>query len=93
MQVKSKSGRIFDLPSDEDDAKIREGIANDPDAHELSTEEIKAMRPMGRPKAGTTKDSVTIRLSPEVTSYFRGTGKGWQTRVDKVLKEYVSAQQ
>lgn len=93
MQVKSKSGRIFDLPSDEDDAKIRKGIANDPDARELSAEEIKAMRPMGRPKAERTKDSVTIRLSPEVTSYFRSTGKGWQTRVDKVLKEYVSAQQ
>ncbi len=93
MQVKSKSGRIFDLPSDEDDAKIREGIANDTDTYELSTEEVKAMRPMGRPKAEVTKDSVTIRLSPEVTSYFRGTGKGWQTRVDKVLKEYVSAQQ
>lgn len=93
MRVKSKSGRVFDLPSDEDDTKIREGIANDPDTHELSAEQIKAMRPMGRPKAEITKDSVTIRLSPEVTAYFRGTGKGWQTRMDKVLKEYVSAQQ
>ena len=93
MQVKSKSGRSFDLHSDEQDAKIREGIANDPDTYEVSTEEIKAMRPMGRPKAVVTKDSVTIRLSPEVTSYFRNTGKGWQTRVDNVLKEYVSAQQ
>lgn len=93
MQVKSKSGRSFDLPSDEDDLKIKEGIANDPDTYELSTEEMKALRPMGRPKAAVVKDSVTIRLSPEVTSYFRGTGKGWQTRMDNVLKEYVSARQ
>nr|CAA6829836.1 MAG: Unknown protein [uncultured Thiotrichaceae bacterium] len=42
MQIKSKSGRTFNLPSDDDDKKIREGIANDPDTQEVSTKEIKA---------------------------------------------------
>jgi len=32
---------------------------------------------------------VSIRLSPEVLEYFRATGKGWQTRVDEVLKEWM----
>jgi uncharacterized protein (DUF4415 family) len=31
----------------------------------------------------------TIRYSPEVVSYFKHTGKGWQTEMDRVLKEYV----
>jgi len=30
LQVKTKSGRMFNLPSDEDDARIRAGIAADP---------------------------------------------------------------
>jgi uncharacterized protein (DUF4415 family) len=35
------------------------------------------------------KVSVTVRFSPEVIDYFRGTGDGWQTRMDDALKRYV----
>ena len=35
MQIKSKSGRMFHLPSDEEDAAIRAGIAADPDTREV----------------------------------------------------------
>ncbi|MBT4972572.1 MAG: BrnA antitoxin family protein, partial [Thiotrichales bacterium] len=37
-----------------------------------------------------TKDKITIRLSNEVTTYFRALGKGWQTHMNEVLREYVS---
>ncbi|MFQ5615675.1 MAG: BrnA antitoxin family protein, partial [Anaerolineales bacterium] len=70
---------------------INAGIASDPDTYELSDEEFSKLRPVGRPIAAVTKDRITIRLSPEVTEYFRATGKGWQTRMDKVLLEYVAA--
>ena len=90
MQVKSKSGRTFKLPSEEEDVAINAGIAVDSDAHELSDEEFKKLRPVGRPKAEKTKEPVSIRLSNEVTDYFRSFGKGWQTRIDDVLKDYVS---
>jgi len=36
-----------------------------------------------------TKQPVSIRLSPEVMEYFKSTGKGWQTRMDEVLQDYV----
>ena len=91
MQVKSKSGRVFELPSDEEDAAINAGIAADPDTYELSDEEFKRLHPIGRPKSAVTKERITIRLSPDVTQYFRSTGKGWQTRMDKVLREYVAS--
>jgi len=42
MQIKSKSGRLFDTPSD-------------------------------------------------VTEYFRRSGRGWQTRMNEVLQEYISS--
>jgi hypothetical protein len=36
--ITSKSGRAFLLNREEEDARIREGIAADPDTHELSDE-------------------------------------------------------
>jgi uncharacterized protein (DUF4415 family) len=91
MQVKSKSGRVFDLPSAEEKARIRAGIDSDPETRELSDEELKGLRPVGRPPAAVTKQPVSIRLSPEVIAHFKASGKGWQTRMDEVLKDYVKA--
>ena len=44
-------------------------------------------RPPGRPKAAAPKRSVHLRLSPDVLSHFRATGKGWQTRIDEALRK------
>ena len=90
MPVKSKSGCVFELPSENEEIVINSGIAADPDTYIPSDEEFKQLRPVGRPKAETTKDRITIRLSPEVTDYFRASGKGWQTRIDDILKEYIA---
>jgi uncharacterized protein (DUF4415 family) len=35
------------------------------------------------------KKQVAIRFDEEVLDYFRATGKGWQTRMNNVLKEWV----
>ena len=88
MPVKSMSGRSFDLPNKATARRIQDGIAADPDT--FTVDEFKNMRPLGRPKAAVTKRPVSIRLSPEVDDYFRATGKGWQTRIDEVLKAYVA---
>jgi uncharacterized protein (DUF4415 family) len=89
MQIKSKSGRGFELPSDQEDADINAGIAEDSDARVLTDKEFQRLRPMGRPKAEVTKERITIRLSPEVVAKFRATGSGWQSRMDKALQEYL----
>jgi uncharacterized protein (DUF4415 family) len=44
----------------------------------------------GRPAKATPKQATNIRFSPEVLAYFRATGPGWQTRVDEVLRNFVS---
>lgn len=87
----TKSGRKILFHSPEEEQAINKGIEADPDTYELSDEEFKTLRPVGRPKAEITKERITIRLSPEVVSYFRATGKGWQTRIDETLKEIVNA--
>ena len=51
-------------------------------------EALEAKRARG-PQKTPIKQPVSIRLSPEVVEYFKSTGKGWQTLIDKVLRDYV----
>jgi len=39
------------------------------------------------PQKAPTKVSVGIRLSPDVVAHYRASGRGWQTRVDEILRE------
>ena len=45
------------------------------------------------PQKKPTKRATTIRLSPEVLSFFQSRGDGWQARIDEALKEYVKQHQ
>jgi len=38
------------------------------------------------------KPSITIRLDPDVLDWFRSQGKGYQTRINAVLRRYVEMQ-
>lgn len=46
-------------------------------------------RPRGRPKAETTKVFTAIRLDADLLTAFKATGKGWQTRVNSALRQYI----
>jgi uncharacterized protein (DUF4415 family) len=92
MYLKTKSGRLVILPTPEEDAAINAGIAADPDTFELTEEWFaKAKRMSGRPKAVKPKQQVSIRFSHDVVEYFRKTGKGWQTRMDAALREWIAS--
>lgn len=39
------------------------------------------------------KRQVTLRLDAEVLDFFKRTGKGYQTKINRVLKAFVAAQQ
>tara|TARA_R110001592_G_scaffold112292_3_gene310341 strand:- start:520 stop:798 length:279 start_codon:yes stop_codon:yes gene_type:complete len=43
------------------------------------------------PQKTPTKERITIRLSPDVLAPFRVTGKGWQSRVDAALKDWLKS--
>lgn len=69
----------------------------DEDSPELTAETAKQLVPAkqffaerglpmpGRPKAASTKVSVSLRLDPEVVDGFKADGPGWQTRMNAVL--------
>ncbi len=110
MFLKTKSGRLVELPTDEEEAEINAGIAADPDTYELTDDDFKRMRPAsevlpelfgaelaaemlkpkgGRPKSESPKVFTGIRLDAEVLAAFRATGKGWQTRMNEALKDWL----
>src|SRR5215211_6077924 len=91
---KTSKRRAVVPPTNEEDKKIVAAAKADPDARPLTPRQLKAMVPMralrGRPKSANPKQLVSVRYSPEVLEYFKATGEGWQSRMDGVLRQYVS---
>lgn len=59
-----------------------------PDATQAMREMV-ARRRAGRPAGSGTKEQVAIRLDREVLAAFRATGKGWQTRMNDAIKDWL----
>jgi uncharacterized protein (DUF4415 family) len=43
--------------------------------------------PRGRPKSKHPKRPVSLRLDPDVVAHFRRGGRGWQSRINAVLRK------
>ncbi|KXU39016.1 hypothetical protein AXE65_10780 [Ventosimonas gracilis] len=90
-----KPNHIF--VTDEEDAAITAAAMSDPDALPWTDEQLEAarpfmrigVRPVGRPPLEVTRPKVTLRLEPPVLEHLRASGKGWQTRVNALLREAV----
>lgn len=88
MQVKSKSGRVFALPTAVQDVVIRAGIAQDAHTREVPGSDIEAMR-RGRPFVPVKRPTLNMRVDADVLAALRASGKGWQTKVNALLREAV----
>jgi uncharacterized protein (DUF4415 family) len=100
-----KLKRLPDV-SEEDEARIVTAAESDPDALPLNDDELARMRPIqqarpeflakwlrrkrGRPPAEAPKKQVTLRLDQDVIDHFRSTGRGWQTRINAILRKAVA---
>lgn len=71
---------------DKFDAKIHD------DNPSLDAAFMAGMKPSrrGRPKLDTPKVEVKIRLDAKTVEYLRGSGPGWQTRVNALLGKLVA---
>jgi len=58
--------------------------------HPVSREEGRQAVRRGRPRKTHPKIQVSIRYSAEVIEHFRATGRGWQTRMDEALKQWIA---
>ncbi|SJM89477.1 conserved hypothetical protein [Crenothrix polyspora] len=70
------------------DAEIHASAMADPDAQPTDENFWKHAK-LVFPEA---KETVTIRLDSEMLSWFKGQGKGYQTRINSVLCAYMNAQ-
>lgn len=101
MGIKFSSKRPL---TKEEEAEIQKMIASDPDNPELTDEQLKQgksfaeafpdlaesiKRSRGRPSIENPKQQVSLRLSPDVLSKLKASGKGWQSRVDDILRKAV----
>ena len=92
----SKTSKVqkIKVPTAAEDRKIRAAAKADPDAQPLTQKQLKSMVPLktlrGRPKSESPKLLLSVRYSREVVEYFKSTGAGWQSRMDSVLRAYVS---
>jgi uncharacterized protein (DUF4415 family) len=93
MSKASKQPKI-EFPTLAEDRRIRAAAKADPDAQPLTSRQLKSMVPLralrGRPKLENPKLLVSVRYSQEVVEYFKSTGAGWQSRMDSVLRAYVT---
>lgn len=88
--------------SDAEEAEIQRMIAEDPDDHEMTDEQfanrltpeqalppgfLAAVRARRGPGRKPAKQTVTLRLDPDVLEAFKADGPGWQSRVNAVLRD------
>lgn len=88
--------------TDAEEARIQAMIASDPDNPEWTGDEFGQARPfaevfptladkmrqnIGRPKSDNPKVAVSLRLDSEVVERFKSGGPGWQTRMNKALRQ------
>lgn len=93
MLLTTKSGRVVEMPNDDEDEIINAGIAADSDSYELSDAEFLKLKRVGRPPSEMTKARITIRVDKETLNVFKSraeiTGGNYQTLMNEVLKQYA----
>jgi uncharacterized protein (DUF4415 family) len=85
MESRTDWERLRQMTDDEIEAAARE----DPDSPLLDDEWLRAARLVAPSGA---KEQISIRLNEEVVAFFRSQGRGYQTRINDVLKAYVLTQ-
>lgn len=93
QKMNTKTGRTINLPGPEEDAAITAAALSDPDALPLTDDEWESVKPTlrrGRPLSETTKVLTAIRFDPEILEAFKSSGKGWQTRMNAALKDWLA---
>ncbi len=87
---KLKTGTL--VPNAKEDAIITKAAKADRDAIPYTDAEwnkAKVTARVGRPKADSPKVFTGIRLDADVVESFKATGKGWQTRMNAALRDWL----
>jgi uncharacterized protein (DUF4415 family) len=90
---KLKTGTI--LPTPQEDAEITAAGHLDADDAPLTEAQWQAARPLVRvgrpPSTRPLKVPTTIRFDADVLAALKASGKGWQTRVNEAMREWIKS--
>jgi uncharacterized protein (DUF4415 family) len=104
VAARAKARELLSTTTDEQDRAVTEAALADRDARPLDERRLARMGTMsaadaadlgrrvrrrGRPTLDAPKRLVSLRLDPEVIDRFRATGRGWQSRINEVLREHL----
>jgi len=82
------NGRKIEILSDEEDAVLTAAALSDPANPPIT--DFSGFKRMGRPPLADPKVAVKLRLDADVVAKLRASGKGWQTRINQALRDYVT---
>lgn len=92
------------LLSEAEETALQHRMAVDPDARELTPDELGRMRPArevlppalfaalarrGRPRSAAKRIQVTLRVDPTILDAYKAGGPGWQTRMNAALAQGI----
>lgn len=76
------------------DGELEASIAADADWKDVPSDWYKDAKPgVPFPLPKENKLQVTLRLDPDVLEHFKRQGRGWQSRINAVLKTFVRAEE
>lgn len=103
---KKRALAYADNISPEEEARIVAAAESDPDAQPMTDEQLARMRPAhevlpglvakqlrdkgGRPRSPAPKKLTTVRIDPDVLDFLKRDGKGWQTRMNAILRHAMA---
>ena len=88
MRERGESRSDWDRVSKLTHEEIERAVAEDPDAGTFRESWSEGVD-IGLPKS---KERITVRLDADVLAWFKNQGKGYQTRINAVLKAFVDSQ-
>jgi uncharacterized protein (DUF4415 family) len=94
MQARGEDKTDWTAVKAKTDGEIAADIAADPEWHDVPADWVSSARAatglMRRPKEN--KRQVTMRFDADVLEFFRRSGRGWQGRMNTVLRSFMEHQ-
>jgi uncharacterized protein (DUF4415 family) len=78
------------------DEEIQRDLGADPDWRDIPHDWYKQARletGIPHPLPRENKRLVTMRLDPDILEHFKRSGRGWQSRINAILRTYIESQQ